>query len=76
MTGALLLVRVLSSGTLSAQLGPEPATSKDFSYEQLVKVRGASSDVELPLMPSKPKALRFNDLDGVLAEVKMVDWRE
>ena len=41
-----------------------------------VKVRGASSDVELPLMPSKPKALRFNDLDGVLAEVKMVDWRE
>ena len=41
-----------------------------------VKVRGATSDIELPLMPSKPKAVRFNDLDGVLAEVKMVDWRE
>ena len=41
-----------------------------------VKVRGPSSDIELPLMPSKPKALRFNDLDGVLAEVKMVDWGE
>lgn len=41
-----------------------------------VKVRGATSNIELPLMPSKPKALRFNDLDGVLAEVKMVDWRE
>jgi hypothetical protein len=27
-------------------------------------------------MPSKPKAVRFNDLDGVLAEVKMVDWGE
>ena len=41
-----------------------------------VKVRGPSSDIELPLMPSKPKAVRFNDLDGVLAEVKMVDWGE
>jgi hypothetical protein len=25
-------------------------------------------------MPAEPKALKFNDLDGVLAEVKMVDW--
>jgi aminopeptidase N len=40
------------------------------------KVRGPKSDIELPLMPSKPKALKFNDLDGVLAEVKMVDWGE
>ena len=39
-----------------------------------VKVRGAVSEIDLPLMPSKPKAVRFNDLDGVLAEVKMVDW--
>ena len=39
-----------------------------------VKVRGSSSEIDLPLMPSKPKAVRFNDLDGVLAEVKMVDW--
>jgi aminopeptidase N len=41
-----------------------------------VKVRGATSEIELPLMPSKPKGLKFNDLDGVLAEVKMVDWGE
>jgi aminopeptidase N len=41
-----------------------------------VKVRGAASDIELPLMPSKPKAVRFNDLDGVLAEVKMVEWKD
>jgi aminopeptidase N len=38
------------------------------------KVRGATSDIELPLLPAKPKTVRFNDLDGVLAEVKMVDW--
>jgi hypothetical protein len=36
-------------------------------------VRGPGSDIELPLMPGKPKSLRFNDLDGVLAEVKSVD---
>jgi hypothetical protein len=41
-----------------------------------VKVRGPNSEIELPLMPSKPKAVRFNDLDGVLADVKMVDWRD
>jgi hypothetical protein len=39
-----------------------------------VKVRGPKSEIDLPLMPAKPKTLRFNDLDGVLAEVKMVDW--
>ena len=41
-----------------------------------VKVRGPTSEIELPLMPAKPKGVRFNDLDGVLAEVKMVDWKE
>jgi len=40
-----------------------------------VKVRGPSSEIDLPLLPAKPKAVRFNDLDGVLADVKMVDWR-
>ena len=39
-----------------------------------VKVRGRQSEIELPLMPAKPKSIRFNDLDGVLAEVKMEDW--
>jgi len=27
-------------------------------------------------MPAEPKSLRFNDLDGVLAEVKTVDWQD
>jgi hypothetical protein len=39
-----------------------------------VKVRGAKSEIDLPLMPAKPRDVRFNDLDGVLAEVRMVDW--
>jgi hypothetical protein len=42
-----------------------------------VKVRGPRSEIELPVvLPAKPKALRFNDLDGVLAEVKVVGWQE
>jgi hypothetical protein len=41
-----------------------------------VKVRGPNSTVELPLMPAKPKSVVFNDLDGVLGEVKMVSWRD
>ncbi len=41
-----------------------------------VKVRGARSDIDLPLMPAKPKSLRFNDLDGVLARVRSVDSEE
>jgi hypothetical protein len=40
-----------------------------------VKVRGPKSTIDLPLMPAKPKSVVFNDLDGVLAEVKMVGWR-
>jgi aminopeptidase N len=40
-----------------------------------VKVRGPKSEIELPLMPAKPKSIRFNDLEGVLAEVKMEDWK-
>jgi hypothetical protein len=41
-----------------------------------VKVKGPKSDIDLPLMPARPKNLRFNDLEGVLAEVKMVEWRD
>ena len=40
-----------------------------------VKVRGPKSEIELPLMPAKPKSVLFNDLDGVLAEVKMENWK-
>jgi hypothetical protein len=37
-----------------------------------VKVQGTKADIDLPLVPAQPKAVRFNDLDGVLAEVKEV----
>ena len=41
-----------------------------------VKIEGAQSDVELPLMPSKPTDVRFNDMSGVLADVKSVAWTD
>jgi hypothetical protein len=39
-----------------------------------VKVQGNRSELDLPLVPVKPKSVVFNDLDGVLGEVKMVGW--
>ena len=39
-----------------------------------VKVTGAESMIALPLMPAKPKSVKFNDMHGVLAEVKEVGW--
>lgn len=39
-----------------------------------VKVTGARSEISLPPMPAKPKSVRFDDMDGVLAEVKEVAW--
>jgi peptidase M1-like protein len=39
-----------------------------------VKVRGRKSEIDLPLLPAKPKSVVFNDMDGVLGEVKMVGW--
>jgi hypothetical protein len=39
-----------------------------------VKVKGPRSEIELPLMPAEPKKVKFNDLEGVLGEVKMVGW--
>jgi hypothetical protein len=39
-----------------------------------VQVTGRSSRIELPLLPAQPKAVRFNDLEGALADVKMVSW--
>ena len=40
-----------------------------------VQVKGPSAEVELPLLPSAPKSVRFNDLQGVLADVKMEGGR-
>ncbi len=39
-----------------------------------VTIKGPRTEVALPLLPAEPKALKFNDLEGVLADVKMVDW--
>jgi aminopeptidase N len=39
-----------------------------------VKVTGATSEFDFPgLLPSEPKGVKFNDMDGVLAEVKTGD---
>lgn len=39
-----------------------------------VKLTGPKAEVDLPLMPSQPKKVMFNDLHGVLAEVNEVGW--
>lgn len=38
-----------------------------------VKVTGATTELAIPV-PGKPKEVQFNDLQGVLAEVKQVGW--
>jgi hypothetical protein len=57
-------------GTFTLDLG------KDHIARLRVKVRGPKSEIDLPPMPAEPKNVRFNDLDGVLAEVKMEVWRD
>jgi aminopeptidase N len=47
---------------------------KDQTARVRVKVKGPKSEIDLPLMPSEPRKVKFNDLEGVLAEVKMVGW--
>jgi hypothetical protein len=39
-----------------------------------VKVAGALTELELPPVPSEPKKVTFNDLEGILAEVKTEGW--
>jgi hypothetical protein len=40
-----------------------------------VRITGASSEIDFPVpLPSAPKAVRFNDMEGVLAEVKTEVW--
>ena len=40
-----------------------------------VKVTGAESEIVLPiLLPSQPRAVKFNDLMSVLADVKTTSW--
>ena len=46
---------------------------KDQVARFRVKVKGPLTEVSLPV-PAKPKEVRFNDLEGVLAEVKNESW--
>jgi hypothetical protein len=39
-----------------------------------VKVAGPVTELELPPVPAEPRKVTFNDLEGVLAEVKTVGW--
>lgn len=39
-----------------------------------VDVRGDQKEYTSPLLPGEPKVLTFNDLNGVLADVKMERW--
>jgi len=48
---------------------------KDRAAHVRVKVTGARSELELPPMPAEPKDIKFNDFEGVLADVKSVGWR-
>jgi hypothetical protein len=49
---------------------------KDRVARVRVKVTGARSELELPPMPSEPKSIKFNDLEGVLADVRSVGWHD
>ena len=50
----------------------------DLGKKQLarfrVKVEGPLTELELPPVPTEPKKVTFNDLEGVLAEVKTAGW--
>lgn len=39
-----------------------------------VEVAGPVSEIHLPLMPSEPRGIRFNELEAVLAEVEYERW--
>ncbi len=47
---------------------------KDRKARVRVKVKGPVSEIDLPLMPAEPRKVTFNDLEGVLAEVKTTAW--
>jgi aminopeptidase N len=47
---------------------------KDRVARFRVKVKGPLTEIELPSVPAEPKKVTFNDLEGVLAEVKTGGW--
>ena len=70
-------LRVVQEGVPDEFLAYVPVTldlGKDRVARVRVKVTGARSDLVLPPMPAEPKSLKFNDFEGVLADVKSVSW--
>jgi len=49
-------------------------TGKGELFRYRVKVKGPVSEITLPPVPGKPKSIKFNDLEGVLAVVKNESW--
>jgi len=39
-----------------------------------IQVRGAQGEYVSPVLPAEPKDLKFNELNSVLADVKMERW--
>ncbi len=72
-------LQVEQEGVPSTFLAYVPVTvdlGKDRVARVRVKVTGAQSALELPPMPAEPKGIKFNDLEGVLADVKTVGWHD
>jgi hypothetical protein len=70
-------LRVEQHGVPDSFLMYVPVTvdmGKDRVARVRVKITGPKTELELPLMPAEPKAVRFNDFEGVLADVKEVRW--
>ena len=74
---SVVRLRVQQDGVPPAFLMYVPVAI-DLGNNQVIRVRvkvtGATSEITLPEVPGKPKEVRFNDLDGVLAEVKTTGW--
>ena len=49
-------------------------TGKGQVLRYRVKVMGQVSEITLPPVSATPKSVKFNDLEGVLAEVKHERW--
>jgi hypothetical protein len=75
----LVRLRVRQEGVPDSFLMYVPI-SVELGNDQWVRVRkkvaGPVTEMELGPLPSKPKSVKFNDLDGVLADVKMVGWSD
>ncbi len=73
----VLRLRVRQEGVPDDFLAYMPVAiemGKDQVVRVRMKVTGPVSELELPGLPAKPRSVKFNDLDGVLADVKTENW--